>query len=216
MEDIQHLQSGSLFPEFPGFPKPGGPTPPPLPGTPGVTPPPLPQDFSCHDPREVLRSQDLEAYAALAGLPADVQQEFLNLVRTIGFQPKPVKGGGMFGAALGALGTKPPEPMINPDLLGLLKRGRLLRRDSQGRSLLQNLTSLSTQEMGPRLDRKTIFKELCSHLNEPGRIHQGRKNTCAPTTIQHLPDPTTRPTPASTQMSPSELSTPFLETATTG
>lgn len=188
LDDIQQVQNGTLFPQFPGLPgfpgQPEGPiTPPPLPIQPS------PPDYSCHDPREVLRKQDPEAYAALTGLPQEVQSEFLNLVRTVGFQPDPGKqSGGILGSLARALGgEQQAEPRINPDLLALLKSGKLMTRDSTGRTLLQNLTSLSTQEMGPNLDRRTIFNELCKHLNDPGHINQGTgKGTCAPTTIQHL------------------------------
>ncbi len=61
-----------------------------------------------------------------------------------------------------------------------------MNRDSTGRTLLQNLSTLSNQEMGPNLDRKTVFNELCKHLADPGNITQGTQGTCAPTTIQHL------------------------------
>lgn len=179
LDDIGQVQNGSFFPGFPGLPdQPGGKvTPSPIqPGSP---------DYSCHDPREVLRKQDPEAYAALSGLPQEVQNEFLSLVRTMGFQPDPGK---QLGGILGSLARNPgDEPRINPDLLALLKSGKLMTRDSTGRTLLQNLTSLSTQEMGPNLDRQKIFDELCKQINDPGQINQGvGKGTCAPTTIQHL------------------------------
>lgn len=95
-------------------------------------------------------------------------------------------GGGAPQAEGGEIGQALPEPQINPDLITLLKSGKLTREDSQGRTLLQNLTGLSQQEMGPNLDRRTVFNELCSHLADPGRIRQNQRNTCAPTTIQHL------------------------------
>lgn len=190
LEDVQQVQNGTLFPSFPGFPgfpnQPDG----------SVKPPPIPvqpsqPDYSCHDPQEILRRQDPEAYAALASLPQETQTEFLNLVRAIGFQPPPSQasqqGLGSIAQAVGrVLAGATAAPQINPDLLALLKSGKLSTRDSTGKTLLQNLSSLATQEMGPNLDRATVFNELCKHLNDPGHINQGSRNTCVPTTIQHL------------------------------
>lgn len=200
--NIQEVQSGFGI----VFPPLGGPAiPPPIPG-----PPPTPPNT---DPLEILRTQDPEAYAAFSRLKPEEQQAFLQLCRDVGLEMPP--RGGMFGGILGNMGRsalqnmptgdknqsllrgmsgplpppvpcQPVQPRINNDLLTILKSGKLTTKDSQGRSLLQNLTDLSTQEMGPTLDRKRIFGELCSQLADPGRITQGTHGTCAPTTIQHL------------------------------
>ena len=177
----------------------------------GLIFPPLPTDI---DPLQILRKQDPEAYAAFARLKPEEQQVFLQLCRDIGLEP-PVRHGGIRGGLLGGMRSMFPqalqgqeqmpklfgmmsqptrpsmplprlEPQINSDLLTLLKSGKLMSKDSQGRSLLQNLTDLSHQEMGPTLDRKQIFQQLCNQLANPGTIKQGTHGTCAPTTIQYL------------------------------
>lgn len=204
LENIGSIQGGfgMVFPPLPG------------PNHPCPTPPPIPQPA---DPKEILRTQDPEAYAAFSQLKPEDQQAFLSLVRIVGMEmprrggfgglmgarlqggilppplPEKQSPGGIFGGlgklSLGGMGhmkLPPLQPQINNDLLTLLKSGKLSKKDSKGRTLLQNLGNLSTQEMGPTLDRKTIFRQLCSQLADPGKIVQGSHGTCAPTTIQHL------------------------------
>ena len=165
-------------------------------------PPPVPEapDYSQLDPAQILRRQDPEAYIAFTALSQEAQEEFLALCRSLGFESAPPFGGGL-GAMFGGMGgggvhpgspqvnpcpAPPPPPRLNHNLLGLLKSGKLTAEDSQGRTLLQNLTTLSQQDMAPNLDRKAIFQQLCAQLDDPSRIRQGTQGTCAPTTIQHL------------------------------
>lgn len=169
-------------------------------------PPPLPEgppDYSKADPQAILRSQDPEGYVAFSRLDHDAQQAFLQLVRNVGFEPPPRMGGfggliggmlkGMGGSVQGSAtnpcqpsGGQPAQPRINQSLINLLKSGKLSKKDSQGHTILQTLTTLSTQEMGPNLDRKQIFDQLVAELDDPGHINQGTQGTCAPTTIQYL------------------------------
>jgi hypothetical protein len=159
------------------------------------------------DPIPILRAQDPEAYIAFTALGPEQKQAFIELCRRAGVQqnrpatgetPPPLPGqapGGMLGGLGGAIpgilgGAKPcpapAQPQINPDLLELLKSGKLLQEDSTGGTLLDTLTNLSTQKMGEGLDRQTVFNDLCSQLADPGRMKQGGRGTCTVATMQNL------------------------------
>lgn len=155
-------------------------------------PPPISPETPPVDPQQLLRQQDPEAYTAYTRLPPDDQRAFLDLCRTM-METRPPGIGGFLGQALGGLSKREPAspgqaatPRIDTSLLNLLKSGKLSSRDSTGRTLLQNLTGLAGQEMGPNLDRASVLRELCSQIDDPGRITQGSRNTCGPGTIEHL------------------------------
>ena len=166
------------------------------------------------DPIPILRSQDPEAYIAFTALSPEQKQIFIELCRRVGVQqnqtpgqgqtpppppgqttPPPLPGqtpGGLLGGIVGKIPQMGfpqglgGQPRINPDLLELLKSGKLLSEDSTGGTLLDSLKNLSTQKMGEGLDRQTVFNDLCSHLADPGRMKQGGKGTCTVATMQNL------------------------------
>lgn len=166
----------------------------------GASPTPEPPAFS-GDPIPILRAQDPEAYIAFTALGPEQKQAFIELCRRVGVQqgcpapgetPPPMPGkapggmlGGIAGSIPGMLGGG-NQPRINPDLIELLKSGKLLQEDSTGGTLLDTLTNLSTQKMGEGLDRQTVFNELSSQLADPGRMKQGGRGTCTVATMQNL------------------------------
>ena len=130
----------------------------------------------CRDPMQAIK-KDPAAYTAFGRLSPEDQRLFLQLCN----QVPASRGGGMLGGITAQL-----TGGISPDLLKLLKSGKLTQKDSKGNTLLQNLAGLAGQTMGPRLDKGQVLYELVRQLADPGRIRQGNRNTCGPATLEHL------------------------------
>jgi len=86
-------------------------------------------------------------------------------------------------------------PKIYPEVMvKLLEQGKLGDKDSEGKSLLENLGKMQNQKFASGLDGKEVFETTCRDVLNPDFITQGYKGTCTVTTLQHI----------SAQNSPSE------------
>jgi hypothetical protein len=72
-------------------------------------------------------------------------------------------------------------------LAAMLINGALDQKDMRdGKTLLEQLNAMATQEMGPGITRSKLLREVCIDIANPGRIDQGSYNTCAATTAQRM------------------------------
>jgi hypothetical protein len=73
-------------------------------------------------------------------------------------------------------------------LMSLIDGGTLLKKDSQGHTLVQNLGQMTAMSVpaGAPYDGDDILAQTVSHLDDPNTINQSTKNTCGAATVQYL------------------------------
>jgi len=101
-----------------------------------------------------------KAWKAFMELPKEEQEKFLKLLEKGSFNGMEIMGNKM-------------EPVMNPALLKLLEDGKLRDKDSKGKSLLDNLSSLSGQKFAEGIDGKAIFNEVLGKIAYPDMMAQG-------------------------------------------
>lgn len=79
---------------------------------------------------------------------------------------------------------------VEPALLSLLSDNKLFDRDSEGTTLLDNLSLMAGQEFAEGLEGNNILRETIRNTGDPERIHQGYgeqgKGTCTVTTMEYM------------------------------
>lgn len=70
-----------------------------------------------------------------------------------------------------------PSPSVSPALLILLTSGKLGAKDSQGTTLLENLSQLKNQKFGEGVDGERIYQEVLSDLSSPSPTQEGAPQT---------------------------------------
>ncbi len=82
------------------------------------------------------------------------------------------------------------SPNTSENLMNLLSSETLTREDSQGNTLLSNLSEIQNQEFaeedGVKLDGNAILSDVINQTADPGLIQQNNKGTCTTTTIEYL------------------------------
>jgi len=74
---------------------------------------------------------------------------------------------------------------IKSSIMKLQGQNKMGNKDSMGKSLLHNLKNMQKQEYAEGLDGNKIFDQTLKNLANPDNIHQGRKGTCVPTTLEY-------------------------------
>ncbi|MCA9793523.1 MAG: hypothetical protein KC910_17050, partial [Candidatus Eremiobacteraeota bacterium] len=113
---------------------------PPLPPPPPTEPPPLPHDAAWLRQQLQGNPQALEAYEHLS----DEQKEAL--------------------LHLTEQAAQPGQTGLHPNLTRLLAEGKLTQADSQGKTLLDNLSALTNQPRAEGLDGKAVLQETLTAL----------------------------------------------------
>jgi len=102
-----------------------------------------------------------EAWQAYKKLSPEEQEKFMRLAEELYSPESP----GFFGKARPA-GT-------DENLIALLVKGKLFNKDSKGKTLLDNLSSLSGQKFAEGIDGKAIFNEVLGKIAYPDMMAQG-------------------------------------------
>jgi hypothetical protein len=130
------------------------------------------------DPKEDIITEQLKndskAYEAYQKMTPEEQKQFMSLAKN-----------NYLDACKNANGEDVP-PRTNRNLLKLMNQNKLLNKDSQGNSLLNNLNDLQNQKFVRELSGKNIMAQTLYNLANPELIQQGNRNTCTATSVEYL------------------------------
>ncbi len=131
---------------------------------------------------EVLAHPEREAaFDALSATDQEAFEELYGAMVPDGVRP----GYSDMKAHLEQMGPVGRQNSVRRDLLSLLGQGHLADRDTQGDTLMTNLSELHQQPMARGLQGDP-FREILAQVEDPGLIKQGARGTCTVTTVEHL------------------------------